>query len=279
MNKTMLLAGLLSGFAFSTIHAAQTPHSAGFDNRVQRTAYNPENVVTIRTKVGEAMLIQLQEGETVSAQDMNSGLGMGFGKAWGLSIRGNNLFLKPTKPNPATNLLFTTTKKRTYIFEIRLAGPKQIPTYVLRFDYPDDRHSARQQQLDKETRAANVLRTSRTRYRKATGYNRNYWGRGDRTLVPTEIFDDGRFTYFRYDNAGSLPAVFRINADGSEAAVNSHIENDTLVVHETAGNFVLRLGKSVLGIENRSYDGKGIFNDTGSSQKNTVRLKKEAKND
>ena len=88
------------------------------------------------------------------------------------------------------------------------------------------------------------------------------------------MFDDGRFTYLRYNNAKSLPAVFKVNSDGSEAAVNSHVEADTLIVHETAKNFVLRQGKAVLGVENRSYDSVGTFNQTGSTGKNTVRLKK-----
>jgi len=96
-------------------------------------------------------------------------------------------------------------------------------------------------------------------------------------LAPTEIYDDGRFTYFRYDNAKDLPAVFRVNADGSEAAVNSHVEGDTLIVHETAEKFVLRLNNTVLGIENRSYNPQGKFNLTGSTQSRTVRMKKDKK--
>ena len=105
-------------------------------------------------------------------------------------------------------------------------------------------------------------------------YNRNYWGKGDKDLAPTEVFDDGRFTYLRYDNARSLPAVFKVNTDGSEAAVNSHVEGDTLVIHETSKDFVLRQGKAVLGVENRSYDSVGEFNRTGTTGNNTVRLRK-----
>ena len=41
-------------------------------------------------------------------------------------------------------------------------------------------------------------------------------------------------------------------ADGTEMLLNSHVEGDTVVIHETAKHFVLRLGKSVLGLENRS---------------------------
>lgn len=46
--------------------------------------------------------------------------------------------------------------------------------------------------------------------------------------------------------------------------LNSHVEGDTVVIHETAKHFVLRLGKSVLGLENRSFDEQGTFNRTGT---------------
>lgn len=277
MKKTLMLAGLLSGIIFVPANAAQTPRSAGYDNRVQYVNHNPDNVVHIRTKVGVATLIQLQEGETVlKDSDGTSGLGMGFGKAWGLSIRGNNLFLKPTAPNPDTNLLITTNKKRTYIFQISLAKGKAVPTYVLRFNYPGEARYKRQLQNEREMEAAAILRASNSKKRRAADYNRNYWGRGDKDLAPTEMFDDGRFTYFRYDNAKALPAVFKVNPDGSEAAVNTHTEGDTLVVHETSKKFVLRSGRSVLGVENRSFDKTGSFNMTGSNQANTVRLRKRA---
>lgn len=273
MKNTLIIAGLLSGFVLAPAHAAQMPKSAGFDERIQYVNHNPDNVVMVKTKVGEATLIQLQEGETV-LQDPTSGLGMGFGKAWGLGIRGNNLFLKPTAVKPDTNLLITTNKKRTYAFHIVSVKAKQKPTYILRFNYPGEERFKRQQQNERMAEAAAIVRASKAKKRKFSDYNRKYWGVGDKNLAPTEIFDDGRFTYLRYDNAKSLPAVFKENADGTEAAVNSHTEGDTLVVHETSAKFILRLGRSVLGIENRGFDAEGTFNITGTNQRNTVRLRK-----
>lgn len=276
MKNISLLAGLLAGLFVIPAYAAQTPKSLGYDARIQYTNYNPDNVVNIRTKIGYATLVQLQEGETVH-QDDNSGVGMGYGKAWNLTIKGRNLFFKPIKHEPETNLIITTNKQRTYIFHIGLVKGKSAPTYFLRFNYPGEKNYIRQQQMEREAAAAAVLRVVKNSKANMSDYNRNYWGRGAVELAPTEVFDDGRFTYFRYDNAKSLPAVFKVNPDGSEAAVNSHVESDTLVIHETAKDFVLRQGKSVLGVENRSYDSVGTFNHTGSTDKNTVRLRKGSK--
>ena len=272
MKNISLLAGLMAGLLIVPAYAAQTPKSLGYDARVQYVNYNPDNVVNIRTKIGFATLVQLQEGETVQ-KDESSGVGMGYGKAWDFTVKGRNLFFKPVKHEPETNLLITTNK-RTYIFHIGLVKGKTAPTYVLRFNYPGEKAFVRQQQIELEAQAASILRTAKSKASRASDYNRKYWGKGDKDLAPTEAFDDGRFTYLRYDNARSLPAVFKVNSDGSEAAVNSHVEGDTLVIHETSKDFVLRQGKAVLGVENRSYDSVGEFNHTGTTGNNTVRLRK-----
>ena len=86
------------------------------------------------------------------------------------------------------------------------------------------------------------------------------------TVQPQFTLDDVYITVFTERRV--------INADGSESLTDSHTEGDTLIVHETAAKFVLRSGKSVLGIDNRSYDGTGTFNRTGTDDKESVRLLK-----
>jgi type IV secretion system protein VirB9 len=48
------------------------------------------------------------------------------------------------------------------------------------------------------------------------------------------------------------------------------------VIQELAPTFYLRLGRAVLGIENKGYaaQAEGQFNQTGTSQADSVRLKK-----
>lgn len=276
MKQTFILTGLMAGLIFQTAYGAETPKRSVYDGRIQSVNYNPNDVVNIKAKVGFVTMIQLQEGETINAGDSSS-LVMGYGKAWGLTSKGNNIYFKPLNHQPTTNLLFTTNKKRRYALHLSMAGNKSQPTYILAFNYPGDVNYKRLLEEQKQARAAAVLRRSESRNRPTGDYNRNYWGKGKKSLAPTSVYDDGRFTYLRYDDAKNLPAVFRVNNDGSEASVNSHIEGDTLVVHETAHKFVLRLGKAVLGIENRSYDAKGRFNMTGSTKGRTVRLRKDKK--
>lgn len=278
MKKNLLITGLVAGLSFQTAFAAVNPNRSPYDMRIQYVNHNPYDVVVVRAKVGYATLLQLEEGETVDvANPVNEGLVTGYGKAWGFSVRGNNIFFKPTKPQPSTNLLMVSNKKRRYSLDLKMSNQNHPPTFVLEFRYPREARKRQQAEMSKQADAAAVLRAAEAKNPIRGDYNRNYWGRGQKSLAPTEMYDNGRFTYLRYDDAKDLPAVFRVKADGTEAAVNSHVEGDTLVIHETAAKFVLRLNKSVLGIENRSYDPKGKFNLTGSTQSRTVRMKKDKK--
>ncbi|OSI07410.1 Type IV secretion system protein virB9 precursor [Neisseria animaloris] len=278
IKTTLLITGLMAGFSFQTATAAVNPKHSSYDKRIQYVNYNPYDVVVVRAKVGYVSMLQMEEGETVDvANPVNEGLVTGYGKAWSVSVRGNNIFFKPTKPQPVTNLLMVSSKNRRYLLDLKMSNQNHPPTYVLEFRYPKEVRKRQQAEMAKYANAEAVLRIEEVNNPVRKGYNFDYWGRGKKSLAPTEIYDNGRFTYFRFDNARDLPAVFRVKADGTEAAVNSHVEGDTLVVHETAKHFVLRLGKSVLGIENRSYNPKGKFNITGTTQSRTVRMKKEKK--
>ena len=106
--------------------------------------------------------------------------------------------------------------------------------------------------------------------------NRNvdYWGVGAKALAPSEMWDDGRFTYLKFDTSREMPTVFKVAADGTESTVNSHVENDTVVIHGTSALYHLRLGKKVLGVENRSFDPRGNFNYRGTTLPGRVRMKK-----
>ena len=48
--------------------------------------------------------------------------------------------------------------------------------------------------------------------------------------MPTLVFDDGRFTYFRFPGNRPVPAVFAVLADDSETVVNTRMQDDLLVV-------------------------------------------------
>ncbi|MGH9807145.1 MAG: TrbG/VirB9 family P-type conjugative transfer protein, partial [Terriglobia bacterium] len=62
-----------------------------------------------------------------------------------------------------------------------------------------------------------------------------------------------------------IPAVFFINADRTEILVNGEMNGDQYVVQTTARRLILRRGKSVACIENRSYNPWGTATPTDTT--------------
>ena len=274
MFKSRLFILVLLFGCSSVCLAGITPSASAKDARVQYVTYDPDNVINIRSQIGRATLIQLEQDERLVGDSAT--LGMGDGEAWNLSVKGNNIIFKPKAHSPTTNMI-VTTNKRTYVFHLSLVsqtkkGQKaQLPTYILRFNYPDTKKAVLHAEMEKQKQASAILRNLP---KQKDGLNYQYWGKGDRALSPTSVFDNGLFTFFQFNNGRDLPAIYKIMPDGSEMLLNTHIEGDTVIVHETAKNYVLRLGKSVMGIENRGFNEKGLFNRTGTSSQDSVRIVK-----
>ncbi|WP_258861271.1 TrbG/VirB9 family P-type conjugative transfer protein [Neisseria gonorrhoeae] len=163
-----------------------------------------------------------------------------------------------------------TTNKRTYAFDLKSTNGTPPPTYILRFHYPDTENDKRRIETQKRIRAAEVF--GKVQAAPPLGYNNDYWGRGNKNLAPTSIYDNGRFTYFRFNNGRDLPSIYKVLDDSSEALLNTHMDGDTVVIHETAQHFILRLGNQVLGIENRGFSSNGQFNQTGTDDNSSIRL-------
>lgn len=240
------------------------------DSRIRTENYDKGRVYNINTMVGRATLIQLEEDESLS-NSQSSILGIGDADAWNLGVRGNNIVLKPSQRMPQTNIV-VVTNKRTYSFELMSTPKDAVPTYVLRFQYPDSdaaRNAA-------EARRAQILAAAKGQI----VVNTNYVWRGDNEMLkPTAAFDDGRFTRLVYDHGGELPVFFKVLPDGTEALLNSNVDPEqktTVVLHEVVRTVRARMGNSVIEILNKGYS-LPAFNQTGTSVPGTVRIDKGEK--
>lgn len=249
------------------------------DPRIHVEQYDPNHVVRIYTKIGNPTLIQFEDDEQIvnTPQGM---VGMGDAKAWVTKPKGSNIMLKPKATQPDTTMLVVTTK-RTYAFEIVTvpANSHQPPTLIVRFDYPDTK--ARQAKVEAAKRAIVTERLQEIagngNGEKGPGRNRRYMKRGDEVLAPSEVEDDGRFTYMKFDSTSNLPLVYTVQPSGKEVLTNFHIDPDsaTMVIHETAPLFMLRYGDSVMAVRNDGFSPKGSLNVTGSTLPRTLRLLKD----
>ncbi|ADU91097.1 P-type conjugative transfer protein VirB9 [Taylorella equigenitalis] len=255
---------LIAGNAYALV----IPQGGKGDGRIQTAFYTPTQVYNIKASIGRAVLIQFEEDEYLD-EEMGL-LGMGDATAWNVAVKANNVLFKPLSENPDTNLI-VNTNKRTYAFELSvLPKGKQMDTYVLRFTYPKKQMISRDEELRDQVskefanKSVNVKRM-----------NQNYWGYGDDELAPTALYDDGRFTYFEFDNNKDLPNIYKIMPDGTEMLLNFTVKGNTLIVHQLNKEFYLRLGTKVLGIVNKGFDVNGRFNYHGTGNETDVRVLRE----
>ncbi|OCL19317.1 hypothetical protein A9G07_10070 [Gilliamella sp. wkB72] len=227
-----------------SVFAEINPQRTRYDKRVQVVKYNRDDVTKISVKEGVSTLIQLDKSEVLTTN--NAGMGLGDPLAWNVSVRANNIFIRPIAKQPDTNVTLVTNK-RTYILSLKTASSADNASWLVRFSYPE-----------------NEVNEERTTPCSTSFMNWNYYKKGDKELSPLAIWDDGRFTCMRFSSSKDLPIVYRVMEDGKEAITNTHLERDVMVIHEISNNFMLRLGDRVMAIKTNSSIPQS-YNDDGTT--------------
>lgn len=219
---------------------------------VQQYEYEPDRIYEVRTGLGITTQIELSPSEKIL--DFSTG----FSAGWDLTRRENVFYLKPKNVDVDTNMVIRTAT-HSYIFELKvvatdwtaLSQAKQAGVqYKITFAYPNDI------EFVSEADEKSVPQLS-TKLDKDRRYNFNY-DYSTRTkqawLIPTNVYDDGQFTYVKMSDlkafpTGNFPAVFGRERENSEDfVVNTTVENNTLIVHGTYPFLVIRHGKNVVGL-------------------------------
>jgi type IV secretion system protein VirB9 len=227
--------------------AEQTPKPGLVDSRIRVVAYDPEQVIKIRGYVGYQIFFEFAEGETFV------NLAAGDNKALDVGYEANHLVIKPLAEKVATNIT-VITNRRVYQFDYSATATKPNPAlgnviYSLRFIYPEEEAKKAAEQAEQE-RTNQRLAEQRPR-------NANYWGCGSSAIRPVSAYDDGVQTRLRFAAHSEFPAMYVKNDDDSESLLNFTVEGEDVVIHRVSHRFVLRRGRLVACIENRSFDGGG----------------------
>lgn len=259
MKKTALLLGLVA--AIGSAQAIELPNPSPYDTRIKTVTYNAQDVVRINGMVGIATHIQLEPGERYVDH------AFGDSQGWHFSENGNHIFLKPAAENSDTNLVLITDR-RVYNFELDYADANRRADkmFSVTFKYPEvqTRANAAAYEAAKIKQGFNMPRT----------INSNYTMTGDLSIAPINAWDNGQFTFFRFPGAVDVPAVYVVEPDGTESIVNQNVQgaaSDTLVMHKTGAQWVLRLGKSSLSVFNESYDPNGVSNTSRTASPEVIR--------
>lgn len=262
---TVLTAAVLSVSALSC-SALEKPTTSRLDRRVQYTEFKEGQVYPVNAVNGIITSIIFAEGEKVLDY------GSGYSTAWEFVARGNHFFLKPKAFQGTTNLV-VVTDKRTYLFDVKLVGKRSSATYSLTFRYPADEASKAQEEAQKKTVDALLNRSAVPNTEEEqtdTKLNRIYtenFGSSElsKEIAPLEVFDDGLFTYLKFDRQTDFPAVYRVSDSDEETLLNSHVQGDYLVIHGVYRELRLRAGQAVVGIYNEAFTGSGIRSGTAVS--------------
>ena len=268
------------------------------DPRLREVIYDPQAVVTVPVKRGVVTLVVLDANESIT--DVASGLGGDCSKAdaaWCIAAQpgGRYLFVKPKSAATAPNNLAVVTDKRVHSFRFVVLGDAdaKAPVFRLMVQAPAQRAAAHRLAANAMVDASQALSllplteltalsaqadspqlpppqeiVAERLQAKPKVVNAHYSvaeGAGSADIVPTLVFDDGRFTYFRFAGNGQLPAVFEVLGDDSETLVNARMEDELLVVDRVSRRLILRAGAAVVGVWNEAFDIEGLSAKSGTT--------------
>lgn len=250
--KTLLLAGLAL--------AAAGPAFA--DPRIRKVAYDPDAVVRLDGCFGFQTLVEFAPDERIE------NVGLGDAAQWLVSPnkRADMLFVKPAYRSSHSNMTVATSRRR-YNFELSAqaseACRRGAVTYSLRFTYKDA------PQATPLVATAAMTPLMEPEVPAPSRRNAAYTFTGAKDDVPVRVFDDGRATFFRWNEGTSTPAIYAVAADKTESLVSLASRGDWLVAEQVAPAYVLRRGNAVAVLYNDAYQTPQL--DAGSPQLRTER--------
>ena len=243
------------------------------DPRLREVFYDHQSVVTVFVKRGVVTDIVLDANEAIT--DVASGLGSDCAKpdsSWCVAAQpgGRHLFVKPKSTAGAPNNIAVVTDRRTHSFRfVVLAGrDARQPVYRLLVKLAIPALPPISSQTTPITTlvaepvplsAAELIKERLTAEPQLV--NSSYSiaeGKNSEDIVPTLVFDDGRFTYLKFPNNREVPAIFHVLPDGSETVVNARMEGDLLVADRVSRRLTLRAGTAVVGVWNDAFDVDGV---------------------
>ncbi len=120
--------------------------------------------------------------------------------------------------------------------------------------------------------AANSLLQNEQTSPAAGPRNYKYVAQGDRSLVPLAVWDNGYSTLLQFAGNARIPSIFVIDPDGKEATASYSVNGDVVQLDQTAREWRLRDGGTVLNIYNLGYQSVGGNPETGTTSPDVSRI-------
>lgn len=211
------------------------------DTRLVVFSYDANNTYTVLARPGAITDIQLSSDESLVA------LAVGDTIQWIVADSDGHVFIKPTRNDLFTSATLVTSK-RTYQLTLK-SGSEDAKWYQrVTWNYPEISMLKRvESQKRQELQAAEQKKREEIVLSQGISIdnlNFNYRIEGEAPFKPVQVFDDGKFTYFRIDQkAQELPAMFAVSDDGEGELANYVIKGDYLMLQRLSHSVILKLGK------------------------------------
>ena len=237
------------------------------DTRLVQFTYDEDNTFLVLAKPKAVTHLQFAADETLQS------VASGDTAQWELTPTKNrkNLFIKPRFENIETSMT-VITDKRTYQFVLRSTADGRkwyqrvswiyASTFLLEQDSLLDSASSvpplavnnqplSNLSLPRPTITPSAPRDAMTGAGgmpttvKPDALHFNYRIEGDAPFKPTQVFDDGKFTYLKLpSDVQELPALFSVVEGQEYALVNYHVDGSYMVAQRLLETAVLKLGKA-----------------------------------
>jgi type IV secretion system protein VirB9 len=293
-----LKAALLCGAMIATIsastpflkfaHADEMPVSGTDDSRMRYIAYDAGQVVHLSTTVGSTLVVGFSPLETVTAVAETDSIHLAA------IPKGNYLFFKPGAALPLQPIIVLTQRPdgslRRYVFEMETVADPTTANgadgvfYSVQFTYPGDiaaaaaanwRADERQAKIEAAhaaAAAASAILASENTNPSIGDRNYRYVAQGSASLTPLTVWDNGYSTMFQFPGNERIPAIFVIDPDGKEATASYSVDGGNVEVGQTAREFRLRDGGTVLNVYNLGYSTVGQNPATGTTSPDVSRI-------
>lgn len=239
--------GLLSAFLLACAGPALAqvrPIPGTADPRIQTAVWNAGEIVRLRVSASRPLLIEFGEGERVLA------VMLGSTRDWQVNVSrdGASLALRSVGPSLPTTMI-VRMERRTHTFDVE-AG-EQMAASVLRFVYPEELAGLNVAPLDSGVEPAN-----------ASGLPppdavQRYRLKGEKTLQPDWIGDDGHKTFIYWGEDKAIPAVLALDDAGRELTIDGFMRGDYYTIDRVWPQLVFRIDKHVASaVRNRGEGAK-----------------------
>lgn len=259
--KFSLIVALVGSLGAINAHAESKAIPFAQDVHLQTFNYDKNNTYTVNTRPEIVTDIELADDERIDT------VVVGNSTQWIIEqdTQGRHVFVKPTVPGLFTSATIITTK-RTY--QLLLKSFADDDKFFQRVTWNDNRltmlrnKAVEDARLAAEEKAAiakeeeaQKLADQKTVWNIGTpieSINFNYDISGTADFKPVQVFDDGRFTWLKFNApVQELPALFAPGVDDKLEVVNYVVKENMFMVQKVMPNAILKLGKNEVKITNK----------------------------